>query len=298
MVTTKNSSNHISIFKVLLSATLFGTAGTAVTYAPEGASTTALGLSRIFFGALFLIAILPKIHGNRRLFVKLIKHPMVWVMAICSASYQPFFFGATERNGVAISTLLTVGCIPIFTGIVGKIFLKEPMKKSWVIATLIAITGLTIRSWGEIEFKDLTGVLMALAAGLSVSFYLNSAKVELRKGRYQMELPAMAYLLGSLFLIPLLWGQSLSWITEPKGILVALYLGIVTMAIANALQISGLNNISAGPTATLTLADPFTATILGVVILKEPFGLLPSIGLLLVAVALVWQSYAESRVKN
>jgi DME family drug/metabolite transporter len=256
VVTTKNSSNHISIFKVLLSATLFGTAGTAVTYAPEGASSAALGLSRIFFGALFLILFLPKLGGDRKLLAKLIKHPMVLVMGICSASYQPYFFGATERNGVAISTLLTVGCIPIFTGIVGRIFLKEPIKKSWVVATAIAIAGLTIRSWGEIEFKDITGVLMALAAGLSVSFYLNSAKVELRKGKHQMELPAMAYLLGSIFLIPLLLGQSLSWVFKPSGILVALYLDLVTMAIANALQISGLNHISAGPTATFMLVDP------------------------------------------
>ena len=73
------------------------------------------------------------------------------------------------------------------------------------------------------------------------------------------------------------------------------------MAIANSLQISGLKALASGPTATLMLTDPFTATLLSIFVLKEDFGILPAIGLILVAVALIWQSYTiseKSRTQN
>jgi len=288
-----SESQALSVFKVLLAGMLFGTAGLASRYASDGASPVTLGIMRLFIGSIFLIVVLPYLGGARRNLVKLIKHPLVWVMAIFSASYQPLFFGATERNGVALSTLLTVGCIPIFTGLVGRIFLKEKIHLVWVLATCLAISGLIIRSWGQVEFKNLTGIFMSLGAGLSVSFYLNAAKVELKKGNYRMELPATAYLLGSLLLIPLLKGNSLGWIFKPQGFLIAAYIGIVTMAIANALQISGLRKLPPGPTATLMLADPFTATLLGVLVLHESFGLLPAIGITLVGISIFGKAWPK-----
>lgn len=294
----RTDSQAFSVIKVLLAGMLFGTAGLASKYAPEDSSSVTIGIMRLFIGSIFLILVLPLLGGSRKNIFKLIRHPLVWVMAIFSASYQPLFFGATTRNGVALSTLLTVGCIPIFTGLVGRIFLKEKISLVWVLATLLAIFGLIIRSWGQIEFNNLTGIFMSLGAGLSVSFYLNAAKVELRKGNYRMELPATAYLLGSFLLIPFLWGSSLSWILKLQGLLIASYIGIVTMAIANALQISGLRKLSPGPTATLMLADPFTATILGVVVLHEAFGLLPAVGITIVGISIFWQSVSQVRVST
>ena len=301
MKSAPKNGTPLSVIKVILAGVLFGTAGTAVTFAPAVASPAGLGIGRVFIGAIFLIAILPKLNGDRKVLLKLVKHPFVWVMAIGSAAYQPLFFGATQRNGVGLSTLVTVGCIPIFTGIIGRLYLKEPISKTWLLATVLAILGLIIRSWGIIELKNVTGLFMAMAAGISVAFYLNAAKIELRKGEYLLELPAIAYLLGSFLLLPFLIHQDLSWAIRPSGFFVWLYLGVVTMAIANSLQISGLKALASGPTATLMLTDPFTATLLSIFVLKEDFGILPAIGLILVAVALIWQSYTisgKSRTQN
>jgi DME family drug/metabolite transporter len=75
-----------------------------------------------------------------------------------------------------------------------------------------------------------------------------------------------------------------------SGLVIAIYLGAVTMALANALQISGLRSIGAASAGTLTLADPFTANVLGVVVLGEGLDLIGVIGICLVALALIWQS--------
>ena len=79
-----------------------------------------------------------------------------------------------------------------------------------------------------------------------------------------------------------------------RGILVALFLGLVSMAFANSFQTLGLQHASTGPVATLQLADPLTATILGVTLLSEPFTWTAGIGIVIVSVALIWQSKAQA----
>jgi DME family drug/metabolite transporter len=70
------------------------------------------------------------------------------------------------------------------------------------------------------------------------------------------------------------------------------------MALANTLQVVGLKRLSPGPTATLLLADPLTATILGIWILDEAITPLGVFGLIIVAVGLVLQGLAEHRTSS
>jgi DME family drug/metabolite transporter len=67
------------------------------------------------------------------------------------------------------------------------------------------------------------------------------------------------------------------------------------MALANTLQVVGLKKLSPGPTATLLLADPLTATILGIWLLDESITPIAILGLALVAVGLMMQGLAERR---
>jgi DME family drug/metabolite transporter len=284
-----------SVITILLSGTLLGTAGTAVALAPDDASVTSLGIARVAIGGLALIAIAPLFGGNRRRILALVRRPGVWVMALSTAGFQPLFFGATSRTGVALSTVLTIGTMPLFTGLISRIFLKEKLNRTWLLATSLAITGLVIRSWDQMETIDLLGVAMAITAGLCTGFYVNGAKFELNRGGHSVELPAAAYTLSALLLLPSLIGNDLTWVKSGNGILSALYLGLVSMALANTLQVVGLKRLSPGPTATLLLADPLTATLLGVLLLGEALTPLAIFGLVLVGSALIWQGVSQSR---
>ena len=64
------------------------------------------------------------------------------------------------------------------------------------------------------------------------------------------------------------------------------------MALANVLYIIGLKGLTAGPTATLLLADPVTATLLGFIVLNESISTIGWIGITLVLTALFLQSFA------
>ena len=58
-------SSHAPAFKVLTSAILFGTVGTAIAYAPTNAGGSALGIGRLAIGALLLLIFMPVFGGKR-----------------------------------------------------------------------------------------------------------------------------------------------------------------------------------------------------------------------------------------
>lgn len=274
---------------VLAGGVLLGTAGTAGALAPDHASTTALGALRLVVGAIGLLIAVPLLGGSWCGAIRTCTRWPVWIMGGCSAAYQPLFFEAIHRTGVGTSTLIAVGAAPIFAGLLAWAVLRQRPTRTWLLATLIAALGLLLRSWNNIGLDDLLGLLMATTAALSVGCYVVAAKAELNRASHPVELPAAAYTIGALALLPLLLTQPLDWLATPRGITVALYLGIATMAVGNILAIQGMQRLHAGPAATLLLTDPLTATILGATLLGEQIEPIAVLGLLLVLFGLVLQ---------
>jgi len=280
---------------VLVGGALLGSAGTASAYAPAGASPLTMGGLRLLTGALALAAAIPWVGGSWRNLARLFRRRAVWVMAAGSAAFQPLFFGAIDRAGVAISTLLAVGAVPVFAGLVGWVVLSHRPTRRWVTATTIAVAGLALRSWGELRVGDPVGVVMALAAAFSVGCYVVATKAEVDRGAHAVELPAAAYLLGAALLSPLVLSQPLGWAVTPRGAAVTVYLGIMTMALGNLCAIRGMRGVPPGPASTLLLSDPLVATVLGVVVLDEGLPLSGAVGLLVVLTGLALQAGFPAR---
>jgi DME family drug/metabolite transporter len=81
---------------------------------------------------------------------------------------------------------------------------------------------------------------------------------------------AVAFGLGAIALLPALVATGPGWLTHPGGLALALFLGTIPTALAYLLFANGLRRLSASETATLTLAEPLTAGILGAIVLAEP----------------------------
>lgn len=269
---------------------LAGVAGTASALVPLNGSPAVIGFLRLSIGAVTLLALSPFFGGRLRTLAPLIKRPGVWVMAASSAMYQALFFAAVERTGVAAAALVTVGCIPAAAGIVGWVALRERPTWVWFLATTVAVAGLTLRSVDDISGGDAGGLLLALAAGSGIGGYLNAAKIEIRRGGHPLQLPGMAYLLGSIGLIPIIRADVVSVTWSRDVVLLSLFLGVITMGLANAFQILGLHGIAPGVAATMMFADPVTATVLGVAVLHEPLSPTAAGGLALVVAGLLMQS--------
>ena len=290
--TNKHAGRSVGLS--LLGNGLAGTAGTVAAIYAINTPSPVIGFVRLFIGAITLLMLAPFLGGKLRQLPRLITRPGVWIMGASSASYQVFFFASVDRTGVATAALITVGCIPVSAGIVGWIFLRERPSKIWYLSTAIAISGLVIASIGELETNDATGLLYAVLAGSGIGAYINAAKIEVRAGGHSTQLPGMAFLLGSigLFFVVRSDLMQMQWTTQT--ILLAVYLGAVTMGIANGIQIVGLRGISPGVASTMMLADPVTAAVLGVVVLGEAVTLNGAVGLILVVIGLAMQSFSAN----
>ena len=294
----QNTHAGRSVTLSLIGNSLAGTAGTAAALYSLSSSPAVVGFVRLILGAFTLLLFAPLMGGKFKNLFGLLKRPGIWIMAASSASYQAFFFASVERTGVATAALVTVGCIPASAGLVGWVVLRERPNKIWFIASIIGIAGLAVRSLGELQVNDSTGLIYAVIAGSGIGGYLNAAKVEIRAGGHPMQLPGLAYLLGSLGLLVFVYTDlmKVTWNTEAIGL--ALFLGVVTMGLANALQILGIRGIAPGVAATMMLSDPVTAAILGVAVMHEELTLQGAIGLALVVIGLGLQSFSPGESKT
>jgi DME family drug/metabolite transporter len=196
-----------------------------------------------------------------------------------------------------MATLLAVGSAPIFAGLLGWGVLGLRPTGAWVVATLICIVGLALRSSDALGGAAgvSVGLLLALGAGLSSATWTVAAKHEYDRGANALQLPAATFTLGGLLLLPMLIGQPLDWLAQPSGLALVLYLGVATMAIANVVLSLGLGTLSPGPVTTLMLTDPLVATLLGVAVLGESLGAAEWLGVALVSGGLVLQAVSLAR---
>ena len=270
---------------VLLAAMLWGTTGTAQAFAPLGTNPLAIGTMRVILGSIFLL-IFAYFKGS---LVSIKGWPLktVFLASLSMTFYQPCFFTGVAMTGVAVGTVVGIGSSPIFAGVLGYFIRKERPGKPRYLATLFAILGnLLLVFSGEDINVDPVGILFALGAGLAYASYSIHSK-ELLECYSEESVLAMVFSLGALFLLPALFFLDLSWLSETRGILVALHLGLVTLALAYYFYARGLSQIPAANAVSLTLAEPLTATFLGVLLLKESLSIIASFGLLLILLGLI-----------
>jgi DME family drug/metabolite transporter len=93
---------------------------------------------------------------------------------------------------------------------------------------------------------------------------------------------AGAFGLGAVLLVPVLAATGVGWLAQPSGATVAVFLGVVPTALAYLLFARGLKRLSASETATLTLAEPLTAALLGVIVLGERMAAPAAVGAALI----------------
>jgi DME family drug/metabolite transporter len=264
---------------VLLAAVCFGTTGTAQALGPDGLEPTGVGAARILVGGALLMLI-----GGAA--VRRLPRTPLLIAAAAVAVYQLSFFAAVADTGVAVGTIVAIGSGPAFAGLLEWAFTKRTPTKAWIAATGLALAGVAVLTTSGTDATiSLPGVALALLAGAGYATYTLAAK-QMVEDHAPETVMAGAFGLGAVLLLPVL-ALHHDGLTQPGGIALALFLGVVPTALAYVLFARGLRRLSAAETATLTLAEPLTATILGVIVLGEtfaPFGAaLILVGLLVLA---------------
>ncbi|SIN90970.1 EamA family transporter [Agromyces cerinus] len=291
---------------VLLAAVCFGTTGTAQALGPE-ASAASVGAARILIGggALGLLALIPIFAGRRRgaagtpaapVADVATRHPLpAWLLVAIGAAgvlaYQPAFFAGTAANGVAVGTVVALGSAPVITGGLDWALRRRYPGHRWAIATAVATLGVGILAaatgGGGAAGADPFGLAASLGAGASYAVYTLAAKALLDRGWSGTSSMGALFGTAAVFSVPLLATTDASWLATGPGLAMALWLGLVTTTVAYLLFGYGLGGLAPATVATLTLAEPLTAGVLGVALLGESLTVGAVLGLLVLATGIV-----------
>ncbi|SDL06846.1 EamA family transporter [Lacicoccus qingdaonensis] len=270
-------------FMILFAAMLWGTAGTAKAFASE-VDSISMGVARLVIGGVMLMAI--AVLTKKMTFKGWPVKPLI-IGGIAMALFQPFFFSAVELTGIAVGTVVSIGSAPVFSGMIEWLIFKIRPSRVWWLSTVLAITGCIILMFNTNAVTvDASGVLRGLGAGISfASFTMSNSR--LVQSRDPIASVAMIFCLSALILSPFLFINDMSWIGETNGLLVALHIGLFATTLAYFLFSSGLRHVKSSTAVTLSLAEPLTASLLGVFLVGETLDSLSWAGLIMLLLGIV-----------
>lgn len=320
------------VLAVLAAAVLFGTTGTSQALGPEGTTPLSIGVMRMVIGgtglaiiafalaarharrradpdAPSLASLLPSrggwasARGSRRRAGGIVRRRgqapllLLTLTGACLALYQPLFFLGTARNGVAVGTVVALGSAPILAGLLEWALTRRMPTPTWRGATALATIGVVLLGFGGEAGAgggtDPLGLLGSVGAGASFAVIANVQRRLLDEGWDPFTVVGGMGASSALLCAFALPFVDLAWLGTPSGLTMALWLGIATIAVAYVLFTWGLSGLTAATAATLTLGEPLTASILGIVVLGERLSALAIVGLVVLAAGLAMLAWGS-----
>ncbi|MFG6443940.1 DMT family transporter [Microbacterium sp. P07] len=268
----------LALIAVVAAAVLFGTTGTAQALGPADTTPLAVGAIRLAIGGTALAVVGLSLGARSRRRASAPPRPalgalgLMTVTGVCLALYQPLFFLGTERNGVAVGTVVALGSAPVIAGLIEWGLTRRRPSAVWIAATALALIGvvvLTVGADGGGTGADPLGFAGSIGAGASFAIFANAQRRLMDGGWDPFTVAGAMGAIAALVAFVALPFVDLAWLSSPGGLAVALWLGLATITVAYTLFTWGLGRLTASVAATLTLAEPLTAGILGVTVLGE-----------------------------
>lgn len=178
------------------------------------------------------------------------------------------------RTSVAVGTLL-YNSVPIFTAVLGWLFLGRRYSLRFLLGTLVAIVGIA-----TIGFEDLMAAEVDFIGDAASLFAASLAAVallcfeELRKEFSSQAMMAWVSAIGSVLLLPLLLvrGEAL-WPHDPSGWIAVICLAVVSQAIGQSLLTYTLGSLAAGTVAVFMLLIPVVSAVASAILFSERLSL-------------------------
>jgi DME family drug/metabolite transporter len=266
-----------AVLIVIASAVCFGTTGTAQAFGPDEASSASVGMTRVVAGGALLGLVARWVAGRaaprtRRHRTSATDRLVVLVGGAAVLAYQPTFFAGARLNGVAIAAVVTLGAAPVLTGLLEWLLTRAVPSRTWFAGTTAAVVGVVLLSGlleGAGQDVSVRGLAASLGAGLSYAVYTLAAKQLLTGGWGPTASIGSIFATAAALGTPFLLLVDLSWLGTPSGVAMVAWLAVVTVVVAYVLFATGLQALTASTVSTLTLVEPLTACVLGLVLLDE-----------------------------
>jgi len=220
-------------------------------------------------------------------------------MGACMAVFQAGYFTAVVLIGVALTALIAICAAPLAIAVLARVALGERLSPAGVIALCLGVSGTALlivgpRGAADVGPRFVAGVALALSAGVAYAVYVVIAKASLARTA-PLPLATATFFAGAVWLAPALAWVEVSWRQLGMGWPWLLYLGVVATGLAYAAYTTGLTTVSASAAGVISLLEPLTATMLGLLVFGERLGALGVAGAVLLGSALLLLVRAEAR---
>lgn len=275
---------------LVVASLLWGTTGTAASFLPGTVSPVAVGASTMFFGGVLLFAVsAPTAIAAVR---NAASRRWLLVGAVGVFLYPLAFYSSMNLAGVAIGNVVSLGTGPVFAVVLEGVFERRRPSRRWALCTAGALVGIALLAWGTTRDSGdhgqqssdsiLLGIAFGLLAGLAYALYTYSSSRAIRTGAGSGAVMGGMFGLGAVALLPVLLVFGAPLLQSGQTIAIAAYLALGPMFIAYVFFGIGMRTLRSSTATSITLLEPFVATVLAVVIVGERLTAVGWVGLALI----------------
>ncbi|MCC4781614.1 EamA family transporter [Vibrio lentus] len=281
---------------ILFASILWGTTGTAASFAPD-LSPLAIGAFSMGVGGLMQAGL-----AYRKIlfaFDKLLQNKkLLAVSAVALAVYPLAFYSSMKLSGVAIGTVVSIATAPFFSALLECLISKKNnINKRWLTSFAIGVVGIGLLVFSEAssanesgEDLKLLGIALGLVAGLCYAIYSWATKALIDKGIKSQAAMGSIFGLGAMLLLPTLWFTGENLFSSQINVLVISYLTLIPQCLGYIAFSFGLRHVTASSANLLTLFEPVVAAVLAVCVVGELIPFTGWLGMSLIVLCLFIQS--------
>ncbi|MEZ9393817.1 DMT family transporter [Vibrio splendidus] len=281
---------------ILFASILWGTTGTAASFAPD-LSPLAIGAFSMGVGGLMQAGL-----AYRKIlfaFDKLLQNKkLLAVSALALAVYPLAFYSSMKLSGVAIGTVVSIATAPFFSALLECLISKKNnINKRWLTSFAIGVVGIGLLVFSESSSTNesgddlkLLGIALGLLAGLCYAIYSWATKALIDKGIKSQAAMGSIFGLGAMLLLPTLWFTGDNLFSSQINVFVISYLTLIPQCLGYIAFSFGLRHVTASSANLLTLFEPVVAAVLAVCVVGELIPFIGWLGMFLIVLCLLIQS--------
>ncbi|MEZ9297460.1 DMT family transporter [Vibrio splendidus] len=281
---------------ILFASILWGTTGTAASFAPD-LSPLAIGAFSMGVGGLMQAGL-----AYRKIlfaFDKLLQNKkLLAVSALALAVYPLAFYSSMKLSGVAIGTVVSIATAPFFSALLECLISKKNnINKRWLTSFAIGVVGIGLLVFSESSSANesgddlkLLGIGLGLVAGLCYAIYSWATKALIDKGIKSQAAMGSIFGLGAMLLLPTLWFTGENLFSSQINVIVISYLTLIPQCLGYIAFSFGLRHVTASSANLLTLFEPVVAAVLAVCVVGELIPFTGWLGMSLIVLCLLIQS--------
>ncbi|WRY93577.1 DMT family transporter [Streptomyces sp. NBC_00481] len=263
---------------VLAASVLWGTTGTAATFAPDvgplAVGAVAMGLGGLLQALAATRQIARNTAGLRD------RRGTVLLGATSVAVYPLAFYSSMHLAGVAVGTVVSIGTAPLASALIERVVDGRRLTRRWMAAASLGLLGTALLCVAEAAHAaegtgrasmvgTVLGVGLGLVAAATYALYSWAAHRLITRRIPSGAAMGAVFGLGGLLLLPVLLATGAPLVASWSNAAVGTYMAIIPMFAGYVLFGWGLAHVPASTATTLSLLEPAVAAVLAVLVVGE-----------------------------